>query len=201
MFQSRFLKDFLFLDASGVREGVQPRARAERSWGQQVPRLCLRWHLGDCKDPHARHGAPQTQGEARHASQLHGGWPRGGQNGSGCDEWNQLLWSDGKFVLPDDLQLVFGPNTVSDQPVYNSVSLQKASGDFQDFIIVWAVKWRFLKLKSCKGHIVISKWKEGYTFIPANCFQEAEGGQTFQNASWDWRLVMLNIQCSWQNKS
>ncbi len=125
MFQSRFLKDFSFLDAAGVREGVQPRARAERSGGQQVPRLCLRWHLGDCEDPHARHGAPQTQGEAWHVPQLHGGWPRGGQNGSGRDEWNQLLWSDGKFVLPDDLQLFFGPNTVSGQPVYNSVSLQK----------------------------------------------------------------------------
>ncbi len=77
----------------------------------------------------------------------------------------------------------------------------KSYGDFQDFILVWAVKWHFLKLKSCKGHIVISKWKEGYTFIAANCLREAEGGQPFEDAFWDWRLVMLNMRCSWQKKS
>lgn len=60
-------------DTAGICKGIQSRERAERSGDQQIPRLCLRWNLGDSEDPHPCHEDPQRQGETRYIPQLYGG--------------------------------------------------------------------------------------------------------------------------------
>ncbi len=84
-------------DPYGVREGVQPRASAERCGGQQVSWLCLRWDLGHCENLHSSDGTAPDKTTAEHLPQLHRGWPRSGENGAGRHERDQLLWCYSKL--------------------------------------------------------------------------------------------------------
>lgn len=93
-----------FPDATAVRERVQQQA--VRCGAQQVPRVCLRWHLGHRQNPSEGHGdtACQQPAPADPGLQLHR--PHAGQDHPQRHERDQLLRGHGQSWAPSSAFLV-----------------------------------------------------------------------------------------------